>query len=214
MFSSAAIRLADMETVFTCCPGRRPLGGTTNKSPGRQEMQRRRHAAGAKGITANIESSERSAGSTFSGLPIVNNRHTQAACKFAPCHGCCTIYGVRNGRCPQRLQIVNQFCIECIEKPLRNLSARALIVHRLCGSCRLGNQPCGAHGGLGVNSNRGLYMRNIYSFLRSKSGAAAAEYALILAIIGAGIALGIVILGADISSALTSAGSVISGFVY
>jgi pilus assembly protein Flp/PilA len=57
-------------------------------------------------------------------------------------------------------------------------------------------------------------MRNIYSFLRSKSGAAAAEYALILAIIGAGIALGIVILGADISSALTSAGSVISGFVY
>jgi pilus assembly protein Flp/PilA len=57
-------------------------------------------------------------------------------------------------------------------------------------------------------------VRHLYSFLRSKSGAAAAEYALILAIIGAGIALGIVILGADISSALTSAGSVIKGFVY
>jgi pilus assembly protein Flp/PilA len=57
-------------------------------------------------------------------------------------------------------------------------------------------------------------VRHLYSLLRSKSGAAAAEYALILAIIGAGIALGIVILGADISSALTSAGSVIKGFVY
>ena len=49
--------------------------------------------------------------------------------------------------------------------------------------------------------------------LKGESGRAALEYALILAIIGAGIALGIVILGADISSALTSAGSVIKGFV-
>ena len=57
-------------------------------------------------------------------------------------------------------------------------------------------------------------MRSIYSFLRSKSGAAAAEYALILAIIGAGIAAGIIILGQDISSALSSAGAVIQGFTY
>jgi len=57
-------------------------------------------------------------------------------------------------------------------------------------------------------------MRSIYSYLRSKKGAAAAEYALILAIIGAGIAAGIIILGEDISSALSSAGSVIEGFTY
>jgi len=57
-------------------------------------------------------------------------------------------------------------------------------------------------------------MRSIYGFLRNKKGAAAAEYALILAIIGAGIAAGIIILGEDISSALSSAGSVIKGFTY
>ena len=57
-------------------------------------------------------------------------------------------------------------------------------------------------------------VRGIYSFLRSRSGAAAAEYALLLAIIGAGIAAGILVLGADISSALSSAGAVIQGFVY
>lgn len=71
------------------------------------------------------------------------------------------------------------------------------------------------HGGRDAEPNRGREMvRGIYSFLRSKSGAAAAEYALILAIIGAGIAAGILVLGQDISSALSSAGAVIKGFVY
>ena len=58
-------------------------------------------------------------------------------------------------------------------------------------------------------------MRSVLSFLRSKylrnqSGAAAAEYALILAIIGSGIALAAVGLGSAISNALSGASSVIA----
>ena len=43
------------------------------------------------------------------------------------------------------------------------------------------------------------------SFIRDESGAAAAEYALILAIVGAGIALAAKNLGTAISSAISSA---------
>ena len=43
------------------------------------------------------------------------------------------------------------------------------------------------------------------SFLRDESGAAAAEYALILAIVGAGIALAAQNLGTAISQAISSA---------
>ena len=49
-------------------------------------------------------------------------------------------------------------------------------------------------------------MRNfLKSFLRDESGAAAAEYALILAIVGAGIALAVTNLGKAISTAITTA---------
>lgn len=49
-------------------------------------------------------------------------------------------------------------------------------------------------------------MRNLLkSFLRDESGAAAAEYALILAIVGAGIALAASNLGSAISAAINTA---------
>jgi pilus assembly protein Flp/PilA len=54
-------------------------------------------------------------------------------------------------------------------------------------------------------------MRSILSFLRDETGAAAAEYALILAIVGAGLATAAVALGTDIATALSYAGSAISG---
>jgi len=54
-------------------------------------------------------------------------------------------------------------------------------------------------------------MRSIYSFLRAKAGASGAEYALILAILGAGIAAGIIILGVDMPGTQPSAGTVTHG---
>ena len=54
----------------------------------------------------------------------------------------------------------------------------------------------------------GFDMRNfIQSFIRDESGAAAAEYALILAIVGAGIAVAAANLGTAISTAINSAQS-------
>ena len=43
------------------------------------------------------------------------------------------------------------------------------------------------------------------SFLRDETGAAAAEYALILAVIGSGIALAALALGTEIETAITNA---------
>jgi pilus assembly protein Flp/PilA len=61
----------------------------------------------------------------------------------------------------------------------------------------------------------GLFMRNIIKFyLVDESGAAAAEYALILAIVGAGIATAAIALGSAISGALHSASTTISGYTY
>jgi pilus assembly protein Flp/PilA len=52
----------------------------------------------------------------------------------------------------------------------------------------------------------GFDMRNfLSSFLRDESGAAAAEYALILAIVGAGIAYAATQLGTAISTAINTA---------
>jgi pilus assembly protein Flp/PilA len=52
----------------------------------------------------------------------------------------------------------------------------------------------------------GHHMDNLLrSFIRDESGAAAAEYALILAIIGAGVAVATTDLGIAISSAFTTA---------
>jgi pilus assembly protein Flp/PilA len=54
-------------------------------------------------------------------------------------------------------------------------------------------------------------MRNfVTSFLRDDSGASAAEYALILAIVGAGIAVASVTLGGAISGAMSKASECIS----
>lgn len=54
-------------------------------------------------------------------------------------------------------------------------------------------------------------MRNfVTSFLRDDSGASAAEYALILAIIGAGIAIAAVTLGDAISGAVNGAAQTIN----
>jgi pilus assembly protein Flp/PilA len=52
----------------------------------------------------------------------------------------------------------------------------------------------------------GFPMQNlIKSFLQDESGAAAAEYALILAIVGAGIAVAAGLLGTAISTAISTA---------
>lgn len=52
-------------------------------------------------------------------------------------------------------------------------------------------------------------MTKLISFLRDDSGASAAEYALILAIVGTGIALAMVTLGANISDAVKGAANCI-----
>ena len=57
-------------------------------------------------------------------------------------------------------------------------------------------------------------MRSILAYLRDDSGAAAAEYALILAIVGAGLATAAFTLGTDIASALTAAGNAISSMTF
>lgn len=48
------------------------------------------------------------------------------------------------------------------------------------------------------------------NFLRDEAGASAAEYALILAIVGAGIAVATIALGGAISTAVTQAATCIS----
>ena len=53
-------------------------------------------------------------------------------------------------------------------------------------------------------------MKNFIRMLKDESGASAAEYALILAIIGTGIALAAIYLGTTIRTAMNSAGSCIS----
>jgi pilus assembly protein Flp/PilA len=53
-------------------------------------------------------------------------------------------------------------------------------------------------------------MRTFIKMLRDESGASAAEYALILAIIGAGIAIAAYNLGGAISTAMSKSGSCIA----
>ncbi len=52
-------------------------------------------------------------------------------------------------------------------------------------------------------------MTKFVSFLKEEAGASAAEYALILAIVGAGIALAAIALGGSISNAMSDAGNCI-----
>ena len=61
------------------------------------------------------------------------------------------------------------------------------------------------------NQTKGSPMTKlITNFLRDESGASAAEYALILAIVGAAIALAAVNLGGAIANAMTNATSLIN----
>ena len=61
----------------------------------------------------------------------------------------------------------------------------------------------------------GCSMRSIIkSYLSDESGAAAAEYARILTIIGTALAAAVLTLGSDIGSALTKAGTVIAAYTY
>lgn len=53
-------------------------------------------------------------------------------------------------------------------------------------------------------------MIKFINMLRNKRGASAAEYALILAIVGAAIALAAIFLGGEIAGAINSAGTCIS----
>lgn len=53
-------------------------------------------------------------------------------------------------------------------------------------------------------------MNNFIKMLKDESGASAAEYALILAIVGAGIAVAAYNLGSSISTAMSTAGSCIN----
>jgi len=58
-------------------------------------------------------------------------------------------------------------------------------------------------------------MRSIIkSYLSDESGAAAAEYALILTIIGTALAAAVITLGGDIATALTKAGTVIAAYSF
>ena len=57
-------------------------------------------------------------------------------------------------------------------------------------------------------------MTKFASFLNDESGASAAEYVLILAIIGTGIVAGMTYLGGSINTALHSAGDAISGLTF
>jgi pilus assembly protein Flp/PilA len=53
-------------------------------------------------------------------------------------------------------------------------------------------------------------MNKIVAFLRDESGASAAEYALILAIVGAGIAAASILLGTAINGAVSGAANCIT----
>ncbi len=53
-------------------------------------------------------------------------------------------------------------------------------------------------------------MKTFINLLRDDSGASAAEYALILAIVGTGIAVATIALGTSISTAMTEAGTCIT----
>jgi len=53
-------------------------------------------------------------------------------------------------------------------------------------------------------------MKTFITMLKDRSGASAAEYALILAIVGTAIALAALYLGGEIASAVNSAGSCIN----
>ena len=61
-----------------------------------------------------------------------------------------------------------------------------------------------------VPFGKGTTMKTFINMLRDQSGASAAEYALILAIVGTGIAVAAIALGGSISTAMNAAGTCVS----
>lgn len=59
-------------------------------------------------------------------------------------------------------------------------------------------------------TERGFPMSKFLAFFQDETGASAAEYALILAIVGAGIAVASIALGTSISTAMNTAGNCIT----
>ena len=71
--------------------------------------------------------------------------------------------------------------------------------------------PSFSHPGDVSNPKGRFPMIKFVAFLKDESGASAAEYALILAVIGAGIVAGALFLGGSIGNSLNSAGTYIAG---
>jgi pilus assembly protein Flp/PilA len=70
-------------------------------------------------------------------------------------------------------------------------------------------------GSRGQQATMGSFMREIIkSYVSDESGAAAAEYALILTIIGGVLLAAVGTLGTDIATALTKAGTVIAAYKF
>jgi pilus assembly protein Flp/PilA len=57
-------------------------------------------------------------------------------------------------------------------------------------------------------------LKFVVSYVKEESGAAAAEYALILAIVGAGIAAAAITLGQKISTAINDAASIVGAVTF
>ena len=65
------------------------------------------------------------------------------------------------------------------------------------------------------NATMGCFMRKFLTcYLSDESGAAAAEYALILTIIGTALLAAVSVLGNDIATALSNAGGVIAKYKF
>ena len=81
----------------------------------------------------------------------------------------------------------------------------------------MSHHGCAFRRGVGVAqiATMGCFMRSfISSYLSDESGAAAAEYALILTIIGTTLLAAVSTLGNDIASALDNAGGVIAAYKF
>ena len=65
-----------------------------------------------------------------------------------------------------------------------------------------------------ANQNTGLQVRSVFFFMRHSSGAAAAEYALILSIIATAVATAALTMGTSIDNALTTVGATLSAVVF
>jgi pilus assembly protein Flp/PilA len=62
----------------------------------------------------------------------------------------------------------------------------------------------------GLEPREGMNMKTFIKMLKDQSGASAAEYALILAIVGSGIAIAALVLGGAIGNAMNSASNCIN----